>query len=343
MLRCREISEKEKWEDFLLNCRERTFLQSWNWGDFQKKMGNEVLRLGLFEEDDLKAVALVSKIKARRGKFYLIQHGPAIAEGSDTKKLLSFFLEELKKMGDREGFDFIRMNPLLMRTDESKKILEQLGLKESPMHANAYESTWKLDITPSEDNLLADMRKTTRYLIRQCLKNKDITIERRDDAEAALEYQKLNEEVAGRQGFVPFSGEYVKNEFESFIKDGQALFLFGKHRGETAAAALVVYWSGIGFYHQAASRSKYQKFSVPYLLQWEAIKEAKKRGCSLYDFWGYVNPKENPSHPWAGPTLFKMGFGGRAHEYAKTRDYPLSWKYWLVNAFERLRKIKRGL
>ena len=41
-------------------------------------MGNEVLRLGLFEEDNLKAVALISKIKARRGKFYLIQHGPVI-------------------------------------------------------------------------------------------------------------------------------------------------------------------------------------------------------------------------------------------------------------------------
>jgi lipid II:glycine glycyltransferase (peptidoglycan interpeptide bridge formation enzyme) len=78
-------------------------------------------------------------------------------------------------------------------------------------------------------------------------------------------------------------------------------------------------------------------------LQWEAIKEAKKRGCVLYDFWGYVDPKKEPNHPWAGPTLFKMGFGGNAHEYVKTQDLPLSWKYLPTAFFEKVRKIRRHL
>ena len=85
------------------------------------------------------------------------------------------------------------------------------------------------------------------------------------------------------------------------------------------------------------------KFSIPYLLQWEAIKEAKNRGCKMYDFWGFTDPKKEPRHPWAGPTLFKMGFGGRAYEYVKTRDLPLSRKYWLTYIFEKLRKAKRRL
>ena len=107
------------------------------------------------------------------------------------------------------------------------------------------------------------------------------------------------------------------------------------------ASALVTFWSGIGFYHQAALDPKYHKVPIAYLLQWEAIKEAKKRGCKLYDFWGYVDPKSR--HPWAGPTLFKMGFGGKAYEYVRTQDLPLSKKYWLTYGFEVLRKIKRGL
>ncbi len=106
---------------------------------------------------------------------------------------------------------------------------------------------------------------------------------------------------------------------------------------------MVIFWSGIGFYHQAASLSKYAKFSIPYLLQWEAIKEAKKRGCKLYDFWGFTDPEKEPKHPWAGPTLFKMGFGGYKKEYVKTQDFPLSKKYWLTYIFEKLRKTKRGL
>ena len=63
----------------------------------------------------------------------------------------------------------------------------------------------------------------------------------------------------------------------------------------------------------------------------------------MYDFWGYADPKRNPRHPYAGPTLFKMGFGGELFEYVKSQDYPLSGKYYLTYLFEKLRRIKRGL
>ena len=159
------------------------------------------------------------------------------------------------------------------------------------MHASAYEATWKLDITPSEEKLLADMRKTTRYLIRQTLKNKDIEIVKSEDFGGIDLFDKLNKEAARRQNFTPFSRSFIENEFKAFSAGRQALWIFGKHRGEIAAGALVIFWSGIGFYHQAASKSKYAKLSIPYLLQWEAIKEAKRRGCRTYDFWGYVDPK----------------------------------------------------
>ena len=321
----KEIANKEEWEGFWASREEKTFLQSWHWGEFWQKQGNKIWRL---------EGSLVVKVEARRGTFLLVQHNVGISEE---------LLNKLKEIAKEEKCDFIRIAPLLERNDKNNKIFKDLGFKEAAMHANAYEATWKLDITLSEDELLANMRKTTRYLIRQAEKNPDIVVEKSDKPEDIEVYQKLNREVAKRQNFAPFSDEYIKNEFEVFSGDNQALWLFGKYKGEVAAGALIIFWSGIGFYHQAASLSKYAKLSIPYLLQWEAIKEAKRRGCKLYDFWGYVDPQKNPKHPWAGPTLFKMGFGGRAYEYIKTQDYPLSKKYWLINLFERIRKIKRGL
>ena len=274
------------------------------------------------------------KVAARRGTFLLVQHNVGISEA---------LLDELKKIAKEEKCDFIRMAPLIQKSEENNGAFKNLEFREAGMHANAYEATWKLDITLPEEELLKNMRKTTRYLIRQAQNNPDITVEKSDSADSLEIYQKLNKEVAKRQNFTPFSEEYIKNEFEVFFGNGQALWLFGKYKGEVAAGVLVIFWSGIGFYHQAASLSKYAKLSIPYLLQWEAIKEAKRRGCKLYDFWGYVDPQKEPKHPWAGPTLFKMGFGGRAYEYIKTQDYPISKKYWLINLFERIRKIKRGL
>ncbi len=337
----KEITAKDEWEQFIEKCSQKSFLDSWNWGDFQIARGSKIWRLGIVDNSVLQAVALVVKIKAKRGTYLLIQHGPVME--SENVELLKLFIEELRKIGLKEGASFVRMNPLWKRNPENNNLLEEIGLRVSPMHANAYDATWKLDISLSEEDLFKGMRKTTRYVIRQAEKNTDILIEKSESAKDLAVYQELNRQVALRQKFVPFSDGYIKDEFEIFAKDNQALLLFGKYKGEIAAGALVIFWQGTGYYHQAASLSKYAKLSIPYLLQWEAIKEAKKRGCKLYDFWGYVDPKINPNHPWAGPTLFKMGYGGEAHEYVHTQDYVLSPKYWLTYIYEILRKINRHL
>ena len=91
----REIKNKDIWEDFLREEKEKTFLQSWNWGEFQERMGNKIWRVGVFEEEKPVAIALVSKVSARRGKFLLIQHGPSIK--NSKPQALDLLLEELKK------------------------------------------------------------------------------------------------------------------------------------------------------------------------------------------------------------------------------------------------------
>jgi len=349
----KEINNKEIWEDFLLECDEKTFLQSWNWGESNQSMGNKIWRLGIFDEEELVGVTLISKIIAKRGTFLLIQHGPVICPKDRKREIFQVLLEELKKIGKKEQASFIRINPLWEDNLENQIILKNLGFKEAPMHANAYESTWKLDITPSEDKLLMGLRKTTRYLIRQAQKKEEIEIYQSPaSAKATADKQNLKDvdifnnlyqEVVKSQHFIPFSLEYLRNEFLAFQPNNQISLFFGKYRGEIIASAFIIFWSNIGFYHHAALLPKYHKIPIAYLLLWEGIREAKKRGCILFDFWGYIDPFKNPKHPWAGPTLFKMGFGGKAYQYLKTQDLPLSKKYWLTYIFEKLRKTKRGL
>jgi len=339
----KEIKNREIWDNFFSSQKDKTFLQSFDWGEFNLAMKHKVWRLGLFEGDKLLSVISISKITAKRGVFLLAQHGPTVDPSFSKREALAEFIKQMEKIGKAEKADFIRINPLWERTKENEQIMRGLGFKESPMHSNSYDSTWKLNIKDSEEEILKGMRKTTRYLIRQISKDSDVSIEKSDNIEDVNIYQKLNESVAKRQKFVSFPLEFVKKEFETFSKQGNALLFFGKYKGKVAAASLVIFWSGGAFYHQAASDSKYAKLSIPYALQWEAIREAKKRGCEVYDFWGYIDPLKNPKHPWAGPTLFKMGFGGKGYEYLRTHDYPLSKRYFLINIFENLRKIRRGL
>jgi lipid II:glycine glycyltransferase (peptidoglycan interpeptide bridge formation enzyme) len=342
----KEITIKDQWEDFLSNCIEKTFLQSWNWGEFQLKSGNKIWRFGIFNEEKIIGVSLVVKLTAKRGTFLFVPHGPVVIEGLDTKdkkEVLELILVQLSDIAKEEGASFIRFSPIFEKTEANENIFIDLGFRNSPMHASAYEATWKLDILTSEEDLLRNMRKTTRYLIKKTQDNADIKIEKSTDLANIEIYQKLNKEVSKRQKFVAFSPDFIKNEFEVFTADKQAIFLFGYYKDEVVAGAIIVFWSGIAFYHQAASLGKFAKLSVPYLLQWEAIKEAKNRGCLTYDFWGFTDPEKFPKHPWAGPTLFKMGFGGYKKEYVATQDFVISKKYWINYIIETFRKKIRNL
>ena len=393
MLKIKEITQKQVWESFLLGREEKTFLNSWNWGEFQKKMGNKIWRLGVYENESLLSVALVVRIKAKRGTFLFIPHAPVIQargdpfspnfgeNGSPLKSPLKVLLKELKKIAKQENCSFIRIAPILERQGENIKIFKDLGFRDAPIHIHP-ELTWELDINPPENELLMNMRKTTRYLIRQAQKNKALEIIQSNKIEALEKFNQLYQETVGHHHFTPFSMNYLKNEFLSFAPDNQISIFFGKYKNEIISSAMIIFWQGIGFYHQGASSLKYPKIPVSYLLQWEAIKEAKKRGCKLYNFWGIapvfavvekgnykaqiinhlpaqILPKAkivagrqipkhkaqipNEKHPWAGLTLFKMGFGGYKKEYVKTQDLILSPKYWLNYIVEKIRKRKRGL
>ena len=339
----KEITDKAIWENFCLAANEKTFTHSYNWGIFNEKMGDKIWRMGAYDAD-LAAVLLVIKITARRGTYLLVPMGPIIKEGGDKKNIIEKFLSKLKELANIEKVDFIRFAPILINNEENRKIFKDLGFKEAPMHVHP-EFTWELDITPEEEELLQNMRKTTRYLIRQGIKNNDIEIEKSTDVKDLKYFNEVYEVTARRHNFTPFSIKYLENELFSFKDDDQVLILNAKYRGEVIASAMIIFWSKIAFYHQGASSQKYPKIPASYLIQWEAIKEAKKRGCHTYNFWGIARDEEinNKNHPWVGLTLFKKGFSGYSKEYVRTNDYKISFKYYLIRIFEILRKIKRNL
>jgi lipid II:glycine glycyltransferase (peptidoglycan interpeptide bridge formation enzyme) len=346
----REITNKDEWGGFLENCTEKTFLQSWNWGEFNLAQGSKVWRLGAYNEK-LLGVALVIKISARRGTFLFIPHGPVVADGlkeKDKREILELILQHLQEVIKEEKIDFIRVAPIWEQTPANTNIFSNSAFRQAPIHMHP-EVTWELDITPSEDQILANMRKTTRYLIRQAQKNPDIEIIKSHNIEDLKFFWPVYQATAKRHKFVVFSEKYLNTEFNIFSKDKQIELFIGKYKDEVVSVALFVFWQGQCAYHHSGSLSKYNKIPVSYLLQWEAIKEAKSRGCKTYNFWGIAPEIKNPEdikvslHPWAGLSLFKMGFGGERKEYVKTQDLDVSPKYWLNYIIEVLRKHKRRL
>ncbi len=330
---------RKDWDAFLTKRKPQTFLQSWNWGDFNKSLGDKIFRLGIYEEGKLKGVALTIKIKAKRGSFLFIPDGPLLEDGDDIHGLIHLF-QFLSNLAKHERCSFLRISPPNLKTTAYEEIFKDLGFRRAPTHMHS-ELNWILDITPSEEQLLKEMRKTTRYSINKAEKD-GVIIETSNKVEDVKIFNSIYKATVLRQDFTPFSLKYLENEFATFSRTNNALLFFAKYNNEVISTAIIIFENGGAFYHQGASILKYPKIPASYLLQWEVIKEAKRRGYTFYNFWG-IAPEGKPKHPWAGLSLFKKGFGGYQEEYVPAMDLKLNSRYWLTYWIEKARKTYRGL
>ncbi len=346
------VENKKKWEEFMGKVKPPTFLHSWAWGEFNQAMGTKIFRMGMYEGNTLIGLALILKITARRGAFLFCPHGPIFSENADKEMGLEALSMHLKKLAQEEHCAFIRISPILTKEVAHEKIFTKLGFRPAPVHMMHPELGWILNIQPSEEALLKNMRKTTRYCIRKAEKD-GVTIQMSAAPSDIDKFWQVYKATVDRQNFTPFSKEYLSREIAVFgVKDMkdesfdsplcEAVFFFALYNQEIIATAIIVFYGNSAFYHHGASIPKYPKITAPYLLQWAVIQEARRRGCELYNFWGVV-PEELSRHPWAGLSLFKRGFGGNSQEYVHAQDYVINQKYWLNWTVERVRKWKRGL
>jgi len=330
----KHIDDESVWEWFVLRYSPQAVFQSWLWGDVQKRIGGAIDRYGLFSGDELLGVMQVALVRAKRGSFLHVRHGPIFKKNDKTlwQSAISFLSEKAK----RQGCWFIRISPLVSLSQESKDMLSSLRVLPAAIHRMDGEYCWVLDLTPSEDVLLSSMRKTTRYEIRKAEKD-GVSVYTTTDPKHLHEFFDLYKETSARHGFVPHSG--ISEEFEVFCRRKQAVLYIGKYEGKTTAAAIILYYGHQAIYHHGASVSS--KSPVSSAVQWEAIKDAKKRGMKVYNFWG-IAPEDSPKHPWRGITLFKKGFGGHTIEYIHAQDIPISPFYYISRGIETVRRILKG-
>ncbi len=370
-----EIDEQKQWTLSFNSLKSPSFLQSWEWGELQKRLGYSVIRVSI-QLGDVTGIAQLVIIKGRRGNFLFVPHGPILNTEAthDIVRMTTDLISYAEKVAKKEKLDFIRLAPILENTQENRHVFTQLGFTTAPLYMHA-ERVWQMAISADEEQLLKQMRKTTRYSIKhaeklgvrvevypsivknsastgapgsrslsplsQCAPAEAPLLSKKTESQCIDEFWNIYQVTAKREGFVPFSKSYLINEFESFNKTGSAFFVFAYEKGNhLTAAALIVCTESTAFYHQGATL--HSKVPSAYLLQWRSIQEAKKRGCTLYNFWGTYKKGRTPES-WKGLSLFKEGFGGFATDYVETQDKPLSFKYWWTVIYETALKMKRFL
>ena len=183
------------------------------------------------------------------------------------------------------------------------------------------------------------MRKTTRYEIRHSEKEK-LRIWSSTSSKDLAVFHRLLVDTAGRKGFEVFNRKYLETQLKYFSNKNQAALFFAQKGSKIRAGAFVMFYGDTATYLHGASVKDEEKTAASYALQWEIIKQSKKRGQRLYDFWGVID-ENDVKHPWYGISLFKKGFGGQIMPYLTAQDFSLSFKYKLINALEIFRKTRQ--
>ncbi|QQS38562.1 peptidoglycan bridge formation glycyltransferase FemA/FemB family protein [Candidatus Woesebacteria bacterium] len=334
----KEIQSKEIWEEFVLCQNPKSFLQSWNWGESHRVMGDKIFRFGYYNKSKLVGTCLVIKQKARRGPHFLIPGGPLI--DWHNKQLVASFLGHIKKLARDEKVWFVRVRPELEDSPVNRKLFTSLGFIFAPMHLHA-ENTWILDTTKTSEDILAGMRKNTRYIVKKST-GFGLTITDTLDEKSTQILSNLQKETVERHGFVGFSDRLFKAQLATFGKDNQARLYIVWKKKVPLVAAIIIYYGNYGYYHHSGSTTKFQQIPSSYFLQWNVIQEVKKRNLKGYNFWG-IAPLGRKKHRFAGVTTFKTGFGGERIDWLHAHDLPVSRNYYLTFVFETARKLLRGL
>jgi len=330
------VDDPKRWERFFRKLKRASFPQSWNWGRFQEGLGNKVWRVGVFEKEELVGTAQLIEQKAKRGNFIILPHGPSFLPGKE--EFLPELVDYLDDLAQRNRAWFLRIAPFWLDTKKGRRQFRRLRFRPAPMYIHA-ERTWNLDLQPSEEELLRQMRKTTRWSIKKALKE-GVRVETSGNSKDVHLYHQLEEATVKRKHFVPYSLAFEEKLFETFSPAEEIAIFKGIWRGKVLSAAVVIFWQKWAFYYLGASLLSHPKIPVSHLVQWEAILEAKRRGCQTYNFWG-IAPTDNPKHPWWGITIFKRGFGGYEEKLLPTMDKVYDWRYGYTWTIEKIRRRKR--
>ena len=171
-------------------------------------------------------------------------------------------------------------------------------------------TTATIDLRQDVDTILANMKPKGRYNIRLAERSGVVTTRGTDDTATDVRaFYRIFEETLDRDGFSGNSLAYMET-FLAFLRENDIGDVwFARREGEIIAAGIFVFFGETAYYYYGASvsDSERRRYMATYQVQWEAIQEAIRHGCTTYDFLGIVSDGSSDSH-LAGVTEFKRKF-----------------------------------
>jgi len=237
-------------------------------------------------------------------------------------------VKKLYDFGIKNNLIFIKIEPYVAYEEFLKLKIKNFKLVLSS-HPLFPEWTQTLNLTLSEEDLLKHMKPKTRYNIRVAEK-KGVVVKEVSTDEGYTQFEKLYFETCKRQKYHGHSPAYHQALWNA-LKGTQAHILIAYLNDVPLAAYELLFFKEKFYYLYGGSSILNKNAMAPNLLMWEAIKLGKKLGAKTFDLWGSLPPGYSESHPWAGFTRFKEGYGTEFTHLSASYDLvinPLLYKIY---------------
>ena len=315
MYNIRETKNSLEAEPFLIESG-AAFTQSHIYAGWQSK--REIRRFVIEENDRIVAFFQAIKFPLIFGKsYYYIPYGPVVREYSVD--LIEYLRQNISLIKDRDVV-FVRFDFSPVISDE--KVLKHLDKFFYKVPNRLFDGShfqprqeWFLNLEKSEETLLREMDKKTRYAIRTAeTKGVQVRIIETNFMKHFSDFYRLMQVTAERGHFKLHPRNYYENIFTNLDKENrERSFLSIAYLGEEILVIdLVVVFGKVALYLFSGSSNENRNLTPAYLAQWQSIIQAKKLGCFEYNFGGVSLDKGNHKKDWAGFTDYKIKFGGRA-------------------------------
>ncbi len=312
-----------EWDQWLLGKPDVHLLQSSPWAKFKEKFGWSSIRI----VNETCGAQILFRHLPLGLKIAYIPKGPV---GEINEK----FLVDIDQIVKKNHSIFLKIEP--DKWEDSSKELWMESQFLIPSKTIQPRRTILIDLRGNELDLLGDMKQKTRYNIRLAQK-KGIIIQESNDLET---FYKLIQSTSDRDGFGIHSFEYYSTVYENFIKKQQVALLLAYYDDIPLAGIMVFRFGNRAWYFYGASNNRERNRMPTYLLQFEAMKWAKKYGCIEYDLWGIPDEDEekleeefsNRSDGLWGVYRFKRGFGGKIKRQSCAYDrvyMPILYNFYL--------------
>jgi lipid II:glycine glycyltransferase (peptidoglycan interpeptide bridge formation enzyme) len=308
---------------------ENNLFQSEVWEEYEDALGNKTFRVSCDEGS-----ALLVKTPLYKDKSYLYcPRGPMC-----TKEGWYVFLRKAREIAAKENCVFVRVEPYSLPNGIVKVLKFRKVGKYSPLSRQfSPMDTQILDLSKRDDTLLEEMKPKWRYNIKLAYR-KGVTVRTSTNLADLKKFHEMSMNMKER-GYTPFGLTHYERLLFALSKGKHVKLFIAEYQKQPLSMLLVTQYGQVATYLHGTSSDDYRELMPNHVAQWEAILDAQRQGCLVYDFWG-VAPEGAENHGWAGITRFKTGFGGETIHFVGAFDYAFSplW-YNMLYAANMLSKI----